>query len=619
MTFPTTLPAHLLVAAALLAALLLSFVTLFLLPGLVHWVRLRRLQRALDRFEARTPPGEFRKLFATDPGLSHLWKEYQDTLHIQREERDGQMVTVAVRSTQSAETFFHSAAVVDARLRSEFFKHVPGLFTGIGIIGTFGGLIEGLRHFQVSDNAATVRASLESLMHAVGQAFLVSASAIAAAMVVTFLEKLLLASLYHRTEAIAQAIDARFDAGAGEDYLSRLVRASEDSAGQMRRLQDGGMADVLEALADRCVNRLGAVLGQHLQAHSSQQATLAREHQAQLLQALDTASRQRIAAARQDAQLLGQSISDSIDKALHGSAQAASGAGPAMDAMARRMEHSQQQLGEQMTTLLSTLADHHAQTFERHRDRERAMVDRTTGEMRQMSDAVERAIVQMGQASAQMAQSIERLTGITSQSVDQMHAGADKLHRSSQGFASAGDQMSAVLAQAGAVSGQLLQASSALATGATAMHAGLDDYRAHREAVGQLVSDLRVTVEQARKEASLTADVLARIQSSTERLGQAHGEADQYLHGVSKVLAEAHQAFAAAVRRTLDTANTEFHAKLSTAVGLLASSVGELEATLSGAVAIGAPVAVPMAVPMAVPIALQAAATTEAAAVVRGH
>ena len=88
---------------------------------------------------------------------------------------------VAVRSTLPAETFFNGQTVVDARLRTEFFKHLPGIYTGIGIIGTFTGLIEGLRQFQVSENAATVRGSLESLMHAVGQAFLISASAIAAA------------------------------------------------------------------------------------------------------------------------------------------------------------------------------------------------------------------------------------------------------------------------------------------------------------------------------------------------------------------------------------------------------------------------------------------------------
>lgn len=170
-----------------------------------------------------------------------VWHTYgrsiKTPLHIQREERDGQLTIIATRATAPAELYFNSQFVVDSRLRTEFFKHLPGLFTGIGIIGTFSGLIEGLRQFQVSENAATVRDSLQSLMHLVGEAFLVSAAAIGAAMVVTFIEKLLLASLYRRTEEIAHDIDARFDSGAGEEYLSRLVRASEDSASQSKILK----------------------------------------------------------------------------------------------------------------------------------------------------------------------------------------------------------------------------------------------------------------------------------------------------------------------------------------------------------------------------------------------
>ena len=77
--------------AALLAALVLAFVALFLLPGLIHWLRLRRIYGELSGFELRTPPGDFLRLFGRDERLAHLWKEFQDSLHVQREEREGQM------------------------------------------------------------------------------------------------------------------------------------------------------------------------------------------------------------------------------------------------------------------------------------------------------------------------------------------------------------------------------------------------------------------------------------------------------------------------------------------------------------------------------------------------
>ncbi|URM27131.1 MotA/TolQ/ExbB proton channel family protein [Pseudomonas frederiksbergensis] len=210
-------PTILLIVASVLVILVVAFILFFLVPGVLHWFRLRRIQRRIAKFSSQNFAAEFKKVFAGDKRLSHLWKEYQDSLHFQHEDRDGQSVVSAVRATVPAELFFNSQFVVDSRLRSEFFKHLPGLFTGIGIIGTFSGLIEGLRQFQVSENAATVRSSLEMLMHLVGEAFLISAAAITAAMLVTLIEKLLLASLYRRAEEISHDIDARFDSGAGKN------------------------------------------------------------------------------------------------------------------------------------------------------------------------------------------------------------------------------------------------------------------------------------------------------------------------------------------------------------------------------------------------------------------
>jgi hypothetical protein len=175
---------HLLVTGGVLSVLSVVFLFVFLAPGLLHWFRLRGILSSLEAFGEKNPLGDFKKVFARDKQLGHLWNEYQDTLHEQREDRDGQSQLLAVRSTIAADNYFNEQFVVDSRLRTEFFKHLPGIFTGLGIIGTFTGLIEGLRHFEVSENAATVRASLESLMHAVGEAFLISAAAITAAMVV---------------------------------------------------------------------------------------------------------------------------------------------------------------------------------------------------------------------------------------------------------------------------------------------------------------------------------------------------------------------------------------------------------------------------------------------------
>lgn len=298
----SNVPVHLQVTGGLLGLLLLGFILLFLIPGVLHWFRLRAILVGLLAFKGPTPPGDIKKLFARDKRLAHLWGEYQDTLHVQREERDGQMKVFAVRSTAPAESYFSGQYLVDSRLRTEFFKHLPGIFTGLGIIGTFTGLIEGLRRFQVSENAVTVRASLESLMHAVGEAFLISAAAIAAAMLVTFVEKLILAGLYRKAEEIAHAIDAQFDAGAGEEYLARLVTASEASASQSKILKDALVKELGDILRELTASQLAN--GEKLNLHIAQR--------------IEDAANRQVAAAREDNQALGDVIAGSIEKSLKG-------------------------------------------------------------------------------------------------------------------------------------------------------------------------------------------------------------------------------------------------------------------------------------------------------------
>lgn len=595
MTSLFTLAPHLLVTGGALAALVFSFVAVFLLPGLAHWFRLRRLQRGIAQLEGRTPPGEFRRLFATDRRLAPLWKEYEDSLHIQRAERDGQMVAVAVRATLPAEDFFNTRCVVDARLRTEFFKHLPGIFTGIGIIGTFTGLIEGLRQFQVSENAATVRASLESLMHSVGQAFLISAIAIGAAIVLTFLEKLLLSALYGRTEEIAHAIDARFEAGAGEDYLSRLVQASEGTAGQSQALKNALVAEITGVMREQTERQISGLasaisasieksLAAPLQKIASAVQASTGDQSAQTSQLLQDVMG-RFGERLHD--VLGGQVSN-INALNQQTGQTMQEAVQAVRVLVEKISQTSRQSNDAMSanlvdatrTMLAALGDSQRQSIDGQQQRERAMTEHSTAAVDSLSELLTQALTEMKQASTQMARSVAALTQTTSSALDRMNAGAHQLSAASTSFASAGDRVSGVMVQVAGVSSTLTEAAGLMQAGSTELRSGLDDYRSHRDAVGHLVTELRTTIEHARTEAALTADVLDRIRQSTERLGEAQRHADLYLNSVSKVLGDAHQAFAISVKKTLELANTEFHTKLSTAVGLLSSTVVELEATL---------------------------------------
>lgn len=187
-----------------------------------------------------------------DPHLASLWAEYSEALQglpPAPAAAPEPARTKQWRSAALAETYFSEHALVDSPLQSDFYKHVPGILTGLGIIGTFSGLIMGLIHFDVS-KPETTQAQLSALVQTVGQAFFVSAGAIALAMLLTWVEKSLLTARYAQVEALQHQIDSLFQASSGESYLEQLVAAAQAQAAASHEMLKE-LRKLLQALGPR--------------------------------------------------------------------------------------------------------------------------------------------------------------------------------------------------------------------------------------------------------------------------------------------------------------------------------------------------------------------------------
>lgn len=728
------LPLHLLITGGTLAIAVTGFLAFFLFPAILHRRRLSALLGVLRSQPTEASPEKLQDMFRQDVGLSHLWKEYRKSLHEERAVSDGVMRVVRWRSTLPAEVFWNGQFVVDSRLRTEFFKHLPGILTGIGIIGTFAGLIDGLQRFKIgSDNAQLVKSSLDALMASVGHAFLVSAAAIAAAMVITLIEKLLLTSLYRITEDIAQDVDSRFASGAGEDYLEQVARATETSASQLKILKDSLIQDLKEVLATDLKAVLSELSASHVNTIQGSNLELQQK-------VLDAAKRQ-IEAARDDSEALGgvisgaiatglakpleeikeavksasgdqsaaairmlqdvmasfsqklnelfggqisginelnqrtaqtmesavlkleqlvvsltdsgartsQSMADQMAKAIidmearQGSitdstqalvqelrsaieqAQKATSEGVeasgkemaermagAIEAMERRqdainertrefveqikrlvdssqtetsakMQSTLEELGKQVGAMMEQLRESQRSSLEQGRAREEETAGRTQQAVGAMTDSVESVVKHIGEASARMQESVSALAAVTTSAISGMSDGAQQVNTATRNFANAGDRVSGVMGQAATVSTGLTGLTTALTAASTSFQQGLQDYKMQRDSVSGLVAELRSVVANAKTEASVTSDVLSRIESATQKLSQAQTQTERFMEGVATVLATAHEQFRSSVTKSLDKSNTEFHAKLSSAVGLLSASIKELDDVLSTA------------------------------------
>lgn len=287
------------------AVLLLLFLFLYVVPALSAFLKLRDAVREVEVWKKKSEKtsgsivtkDELKQVFSHN-FFDSAWSSFRDTLHEQYEFQGGQRQLSRIRSTVPAESVFSTQALIDSRLHVEFFKHLPGILTGIGIIGTFYGLIHGIQQFDPS-LLAKARADatqmeklfsgLKSLFDEVQGAFIASFFAIGAAMLITFLEKFLLNLCYRKLEKLCQRLDSLYEGGVGEDYLASLVKSSTENATQMAHLKDSLVNDlsvVLQNLTTQQIDQTKA-LGELLAAKIQEHIESGKEHGSSVREALE--------------------------------------------------------------------------------------------------------------------------------------------------------------------------------------------------------------------------------------------------------------------------------------------------------------------------------------------
>ncbi len=242
-----------------LILLFVAFLTLLFLVVFISKYKtcLVNLNSAIKQLETKRggqngcDPRELDIIFSKQP-LLHIWNEYSDTLHPMRLALSGQIPVVEYRSSMPAEMMFTKESLVDGPLFDDFWRHLPGILTGLGIIGTFAGLLYGLGDFKLAIDAKPEDAvkGLGRLLDAVMHAFMVSAAAIFCAMLVVFISRLLVARLNSRVEHLCDLIDSLYKSGAGEEYLQRLVDSSEKSEVHTAQLKDALVEDLTRLMTN---------------------------------------------------------------------------------------------------------------------------------------------------------------------------------------------------------------------------------------------------------------------------------------------------------------------------------------------------------------------------------
>jgi hypothetical protein len=635
----------------LLAVISITFLFYFVVPAFKLKAQLSRSIDSLLAIRQRSTGGvadlsEIENQAMTSPALSHLWPEYAKTLHPQREpDASGRNRVVRQRSTALAETFFTEQSVVDTRLKTEFYKHLPGILTGLGIIGTFLGLIIGLSRFKVPKDLTKVTEQLEMLIESVGHAFWVSAAAITLAMLFTWIEKSLVSGRYRQVEALREIIDSLFKSGAGEEYLERVANASETSATQAGQLKDALVVDLRQILTDLATQQIEAqarhsgqmsmdvaksitdglsqpmeAMAKAVQGVSANQGEAVNRMLTDVLTSFSTkmgemfggqmqgmsdllreTSESMRATAVQFGQLAanmdaaGTGTVDAMGERLNKALEAMEARQQAMNAQtaafveqiralvgesqtesSKKLQEVLATVGEQVAGVVAELRKQAEASADAQGQRQERFEGATGAAIGTLSTQMESLLGQSVETTRALQDTVAKLSAATTLAIAGMNSGADTLYMAANDFAKAGQGVSETMRQSAAATEVIQSAATQLASATTATRGVLEDYGRARDAFASMVNDLKSTVENAKRDASLTSEIISRIEAAAAQLGVAQKRSEEYLQGVSEVLVKAHSSFSENVERTLREGNRQFQGELSGAVQLLSGAIKNL-------------------------------------------
>jgi uncharacterized membrane-anchored protein YhcB (DUF1043 family) len=618
--------------------LLSRFVTQYQNPAKKLQFELEKIADGLQKYKKDNIQildiSNLKPIFAEEP-FKHLWAEYEDTLHLVRAP-DG--APISMRATATSEIYFSKESVVDTQIDADFFRHLPGILTGIGIIGTFSGLVWGLLKFNPVEPDKT----LELLLHEVTSAFLGSGLAILAAILITYFEKTTLNKCYRLLETVNNRIDDLFSKGVGEEYLYRLVSASEKSSANTASLKDALIDDLkqlMHEVADKQINaqlqsaqnissQISGAIKESLDAPmkvlmdvvakaSGEQGGAVTGMLENLLSAFMAKIDETFGSQIQNINTAIQKSSDSmtmVQEAMTRLITDISGAGQkATSEMSAKMEESmakaalaQEQMNQQLRSFVEELRklmlEQQNQTkqamdetmqkilFELEKsisvisaerenqavaDKARAerLVAETEGLYSGLTDNVVQLMGDVKDAAFKTEENIRAIQNAATDAISGMNDGALVMRDAADRFTQAGDSIGGVFDKSRVVTDQLEQTAATLQLASASVRTAFEKYDESRESVQGYVLQLQNLVENAKKEAGLSSQMLSDLERILGALQTAEKQSTDYLNQVNSVLKGSFQQFGQEMVAQVEVLKEKSDTLLTGSLGALEGAV----------------------------------------------
>ncbi len=177
--------------------------------------------------------------------FSKAWQEFRESL-ITPDRRE------VVYKTDEASLFFSEERLIGQYMNLRFWNSVPAILVGIGILGTFVGLVSGLGHFSGIDfeNTSEIQGAIKGLLSGVSTAFVTSVWGMLASLLFNWLEKSGIDMVSRRIANLQDVLDLPFTLKTQEEIAERQKDELEQQTLALKSFSDDLANDIKIAMAE---------------------------------------------------------------------------------------------------------------------------------------------------------------------------------------------------------------------------------------------------------------------------------------------------------------------------------------------------------------------------------
>ena len=223
----------------------------------------RRLQVANEELNSLRGKEGFANSFEkynkrAEEAFGLAWKEFVETL-VLPEPDSGE----PIRNTGDVSRYLNDTTIIFPRIPFGFYRSVPNLLTGLGILGTFLGLASGVGSASsglASDIPDDIKKSLGQLLAGASLAFMTSIVGILCSIVFVPVERFTSRRLHIALDGWVGAIEARLERVTSAGVALQQLKEARRAATQLERFNTELIFSIEQALEEKIAGRLSPQL-----------------------------------------------------------------------------------------------------------------------------------------------------------------------------------------------------------------------------------------------------------------------------------------------------------------------------------------------------------------------